>query len=139
MLNNAEAAARDKLCGLLKIENQWGPQMPHIDSKTIDDGVKISLSQEHSELVAQDDKHVKIELDKAVAIVQSYCKLLESTKGTGGREVLGRGELPHPKTAEAAITNRCFKSERQMARVYCTRLLMIFREDYGDKNRPRCI
>ena len=136
MQNNAEAATRDKLCGFLEIENQWGPQMPHIDSKTIDDGVKIPLSQEYPELVAQDDKHVQIELDKAVAIIQSYCKLLESTKGTGGQEVIGTGELPHPKPA---ITNTCFKSERQMARVYCTLLLMIFREDYGDRNRPRCI
>lgn len=97
VLNNAEASSRDKLCEFLEIENKWAAEMPNINSKAITHEIKLHLNQQHPESVTLEDKQPYIDLEKDVAVVQSYCKLLESRKGTVGREVLDSGKLSHPK------------------------------------------
>ena len=97
VLNNAEASARDKLCEFLEIENKWGPEMPNIDSKAISHEIKMHLGQQHPGFVTEDYKHAQIDLENAVAVVQSYSKLLKTEKGAGGREILDSGKLSHPK------------------------------------------
>ena len=73
---------------LVGIKDQAVNTLPPIDSKT---------TTQQPGLVTKDDKHAEIRLTEAVAVVQSYGKLLALKNGTGGHKVLDSGSLSHPK------------------------------------------
>jgi hypothetical protein len=59
--------------------------------------VPPDIEQIGNRCMSTQNKQPYIDLEKDVAVVQSYCKLLESRKDTVGREVLDSVKLSHPK------------------------------------------
>jgi hypothetical protein len=68
-----------------------------IESQSISHGDEEDRGEQHTGIPAIDEESLEIGLEKAVAVVQSYGRLLESRKVTGVREVLSLGDLPYPK------------------------------------------
>jgi hypothetical protein len=82
---------------LSALRSQVVNAMPLIENQTISYGVDEHQGQHHLSLPVVNQENSEIGLEKAVAVVQSYGKLLESRKVTGDREILRLGELPYPK------------------------------------------
>lgn len=82
---------------LSALRSQVVNAVPLIESQSISHGVDEHQGQQHPGLPAIDEPNSEMGLEKAVTVVQSYGKLLELKKVTGGHEVLRLGDLSHPK------------------------------------------
>jgi MoaA/NifB/PqqE/SkfB family radical SAM enzyme len=79
------------------LRSQVVTAMPLIESQSSSSGVDDCQGQKNHASPAIDESNSGIDLEKAVAVVQSYGKVLELKKGKGGREVFSLVDLSHPK------------------------------------------
>jgi hypothetical protein len=82
---------------LSAVRSQVVKAMPVIENQAISNGFDEHLGQHHPGVPAVNPENAEISLEKAVGVVQSYGKLLESRNVTRNSEVLRLVELPHPK------------------------------------------
>jgi hypothetical protein len=82
---------------LSALRSQVVTAMPLIESQGSSSGVDDCQGQKNHASPAIDESNSGIDLEKAVAVVQSYGKVLELKKGKGGREVFSLVDLSHPK------------------------------------------
>ena len=101
VLHNAAACTRASCASFLKLRISGAWRCAASTVKLSPMQSKCSQAKRGQGFVTENDRNPQIDPEKALSVVQSYCKLLELKEGSGARGVINSDDLPADLVAPA--------------------------------------